>query len=72
MKRYFVIKDGNIQASTATKESALDLVRAYQQRETHPFLKANFSIVYGEEEYVPYETKPRSRARTAKAREATA
>lgn len=54
MKRYHILKDGQIQASTASKQSAIDLIRIYQAKETHQFLKANFSIIVGEEEQVSY------------------
>ncbi len=32
----------------------IDLIRRYQARETHPILKAEFSIIAGEEEFIPY------------------
>ncbi len=54
MKRVYIFKDGTQQASTATRESALDLIRQYQKQETHPFLRAEFSIIEGEEEFIPY------------------
>ena len=54
MKRFYVFKDGVQQGSTATKESAVELIRQYQEKETHPFLKAEFSIIAAEEEYIPY------------------
>lgn len=54
MKRCYIFKDGMQQASTATRESALDLIRQYQKMETHPILRAEFSIIEGEEEFIPY------------------
>lgn len=54
MKRCYIFKDGMQQASTATKESAIDLIRQYQKQETHPFLRAEFSIIEGEEEFISY------------------
>lgn len=54
MNRFFVLKDGAVKASTATRDAALDLVRAYQLSETHFLLKANFSIIEGVEEHVSY------------------
>ncbi len=52
---FYVIKDGKIEARTATKESAIDLIRGYQVKETHPTLKAEFSIIEGTiEEAIPY------------------
>lgn len=51
------------QGSTVTKEDAIDLIRRYQERETHPILKAEFSIIAGEEEFIPYpaqQKKPKT------------
>ena len=66
MKRFYVFKDGVQQGSTATKESAVELIRQYQEKETHPFLKAEFSIIAGEEEFIPYpsQKKPTKRKNT--------
>lgn len=61
MKRVYVFKDGTQQGSTATKEQAIDLIRQYQKLETHPFLKAQFSIIEGEEESIPYPTPQKKR-----------
>ena len=55
MIRVHVFKDGIEVASTSTKERAITLIRQYQAQETHPFLKANFSYIEGEEVFVPYE-----------------
>ena len=57
MKRVYVFKDGTQQGSAATRERAVDLLRQYQKLETHPFLKAQFSIIEGEEEFIPYPTQ---------------
>ena len=54
MERYHIIKDGKIEANTATREQAIDIIRVYQKKETHPFLKAQFSIIKGEEEFILY------------------
>lgn len=54
MKRCYIFKDGTQQASTATRESALELIREYQKLEIHPVLRAEFSIITGEEEIIPY------------------
>ena len=48
------------QASTATRESALDLIRQYQKMETHPILRAEFSIIEGEEEFIPYPSQKKA------------
>ena len=63
MKRFYVFKDGTQQGSTATRELAVDLIRQYQKLETHPFLRAEFSIIEGEEEFIPYpsQKKPSER-----------
>ena len=36
---------------------AVDLIRQYQELETHPFLRAEFSIIEGEEEFIPYPSR---------------
>ena len=63
MQRVYIFKDGVQQASTATRESAVDLIRQYQKLETHPMLRAEFSIIVGEEEFIPYppQKKPPKR-----------
>lgn len=53
-ERYYVFKDGTQQGSASTRENAMDLIRTYQAEETHPFLKASFSIIKGIEEFIPY------------------
>ena len=57
MERFYIFKDGMQQGSTATKESAVDLIRQYQKLETHPMLRAEFSIIVGEEEFIPYPSQ---------------
>lgn len=57
MKRVYIFKDGVQQGSTATKESAVDLIRQYQKLETHPMLRAEFSIIVGEEKFIPYPSQ---------------
>lgn len=56
MKRYHVLKDGQIVASTASREEAVITIRFYQEAEkkAHQWLRCNFSIIYGEEEYIDY------------------
>ena len=66
MKRFYTFKDGTMQSSTATKKLAIDLIRQYQKLETHPLLCSQFSIIAGEEEFIPYpsvQRKPTKRAR---------
>ena len=57
MKRFYVFKDGTQQGSTVTKEQAVYLIHQYQKLETHPILRAEFSIIEGEEEFIPYPTQ---------------
>ena len=57
MKRVYIFKDGVQQGSTATKESAVNLIRRYQKLETHRMLRAEFSIIVGEEEFIPYPSQ---------------
>lgn len=57
MKRFYVFKDGTQVGSTASKEQAIRMIRLYQEQETHPLLRAEFSMIEGEEEFVPYPSK---------------
>ena len=57
MKRFYVFKDGTMQGSAATRALAIDLIRQYQKLETHPFLRAQFSMIEGEEEFIPYPSQ---------------
>ena len=60
MKRFYVFRDGAQQGSTVTRELAIDLIRQYQKLETHPILRAEFSIIEGEEEVIPYPSRQKS------------
>lgn len=60
MKRFYIFKDGVQQGSTATRENALDMIRQYQKQETHPFLRAQFSMIEGEEEFISYSPQKKS------------
>lgn len=60
MKRFYIFKDGMQQGSTATRESAVDLIHQYQKQETHPILRAEFSIIEGEEEFIPYPSQKKA------------
>ena len=58
MKRFYVLKDDQIQGSTATRESAVDMIRSYQELEkkAHQWLRAEFSIIEGEsQEFIRYQ-----------------
>lgn len=54
MKRFYVFKDGTMQGSMPTKEEAIELICQRQKRETHPILRSEYSIIAGEEEFIPY------------------
>lgn len=54
MKRFYVFKDGTQQGSMPTKREAIELIRQRQKRETHPILRSEYSIIEGEEEFIPY------------------
>ena len=53
--RFYIFKDGMQQGSTASREAAIDMIRVYQTKEIHPFLRAEFSIIEGKEEFIPYK-----------------
>ena len=38
--QHYVFRDGTQEGSTATRELAIDMIRQYQKRETHPILRA--------------------------------
>lgn len=59
MKRFYILKDGTMQGSTTTRESAIDLIHQYQKQETHPILRAEFSLIEGMEEVIPYQSTKR-------------
>lgn len=53
--KYYVVKDGTIQAETATKKAAIELIRAYQETEKQYYIRATFSIIEGKpEEFISY------------------
>ena len=58
MKGFHILKDQCLVGWTATKEAAIDMIRQQQASETHYLLRANFSIIEGEEEFISYENKP--------------
>ena len=72
MKRFYIFKDGTQVGSTADREQAIKMIRQHQELETHPFLKSEFSIIAGGEEFIPYpsqrEQPARKRSEKAKAR----
>ena len=43
--------------STVTREQASHMIRLHQEHETHPILRAEFSIIEGEEEFIPYPSQ---------------
>ena len=57
MKRLYVFKDGTKHASADTRELAVELIRCHQKFETHPILRPEFSIIEGEEEFIPYPSQ---------------
>ena len=54
MRRFYLFKDGVQKGSMETREEALEMIRLWQSRETHPFLRPQFSIIEGEDEVIPY------------------
>ena len=54
MARYYVFKDGSMVGSTAKREEAIAMIRAYQEHEDHYLLRSEYSIIHGEEEFIPY------------------
>ena len=54
MRRFYLFKDGVQKGSMETRAEALEMIHLWQSRETHPFLRSQFSIIEGEEEVNPY------------------
>lgn len=61
--RYYVFRDGRQEGSTATRNLAIDMIRQLQKGETHPILRSEFSIIAGEEEFIPYPKLSRTHNR---------
>lgn len=57
MKRFHIIRDNKLEGSAATRENAIEMIRAMQEREkkAHQWLHAEFSIIEGEQEFIKYE-----------------
>ena len=51
MKRYHIIRDGQLIAAMPTKEEAIDYIRRQQGRETH-YIRSEYGYIYGEEVFV--------------------
>jgi len=54
MTRFHCFKDSTEIGSASTHELAVALIRAYQEQETHYLLRSSYSIIEGEEEFIPY------------------
>ena len=54
MKRYHIIRDGQLIAAMPTKEEAIDYIRRQQDRETH-YIRSEYGYIYGEEIYIKYK-----------------
>ena len=57
MKRFHIFKDGTSIGAASSREEALEMIRSRQKRETHYMLKSEYSIIYGEEEFIGYKAK---------------
>ena len=68
MKRFYVFRDGTMEGSAASRVAALDMIRQLQKRETHPFLRSSFSMIEGEEEFIPYPSMKKENAKNQKER----
>ena len=53
MKRVYIFKDGVQQASTATKESAVDLIRQYQNWKHTPCFGRSSASLWGRKKLFP-------------------
>ena len=62
MERYYIFKDGQQIGSTADRKNAIAMIRQFQERETHYLLRSSYSIIKGEEEYIPYPKQKKAKA----------
>ena len=60
LKRFYIYRDGIQLGSAVSRESAVDLIHQYQAYETHPILRAQFSMIEGEEEFIPYPSQKKA------------
>ena len=53
VSRYYVIKNGKLEASCATYKDALDLIETYSSCDPkHYILKPEYSIIFGVQEFI--------------------
>ena len=64
MKQFHIFKDGRKIGSAFTREDAIFMIRQKQQRETHPILKSEFSIIEGEEQVIRYPSQEKTTKKT--------
>jgi len=57
MKRFYIFKDGTQIGSTFERDDAIEMIRQRQQRETHYLLRSEYSLIEGEEEFIPYPSQ---------------
>lgn len=55
MTRYYVFQDGKMVGSAAKREHAIYMIRQFQEDEKKYYIRSEFSIIKGEEEFIPYE-----------------
>ena len=69
MRRFYLFKDGVQKGSMETREEALEMIRLWQSRETHPFLRPQFSIIEGSliSSFPIRRTLPRTKCRCSTA-----
>lgn len=54
INRWHIVKDGAIVGAASTRQQAIEMIRVMQERETW-YIKAQFSIIYGAEEFINYK-----------------
>ncbi len=57
MKRFYIFKDGTQIGSTSERDDAIEMIRQRQQRETHYLLRSEYSLIEGEEEFIPHPSQ---------------
>jgi hypothetical protein len=55
MERYYIFESGRMIAATPTREEAIEVIRRHQSRELQYYIRNEYSIIKGTEEFIPYQ-----------------
>lgn len=55
MERYYIFESGKMIAAAPTREEAIDIIRRHQAREMQYYIRNEYSIIKGTEEFIHYQ-----------------